>query len=179
GRWFGCNHTDTAPDIMTMAKIPGGGVIPLGALMSRPEGFEPMDETPYIHSSTFGCNALACAARYAATQTLEQDGLPEQARVKGERLTAGLRQIAAQFPQVIGEVRGRGLMIGMELTREVLGGVIIADIVQNGLLAIHSLNNDRVMRFLPPAVVTEDQIDRALEIFGAAVERAAAVAEEV
>jgi len=67
----------------------------------------------------------------------------------------------------------------MELTREGLGGVIIADIVQNGLLAIHSLNNDRVMRFLPPAVVTEDQIDRALEIFGAAVERAAAVAEEV
>lgn len=179
GRWFGCNHTDTAPDIMTMAKILGGGVMPIGAFMARPEVFEPMDENPYIHSSTFGGNALACAAGYAALQAIEEEGLLEQARVKGERLMAGLRQIAAQFPQVIREVRGRGLMIGMELTREGLGGVIIADIVQNGLLAIHSLNNDRVMRFLPPAVVTEDQIDRALEIFGAAVERAAAVAEEV
>jgi len=70
-------------------------------------------------------------------------------------------------------------MIGIELHREGLGGVIIADIVANGLLAIHSLANERVLRFLPPAVVTREQMDRALEIFAAAVARAEAVLADV
>lgn len=179
GRWYGCQHEDVAPDIITMAKILGGGVMPIGAFTARPEIFTPLDENPYIHSSTFGGNALACAAGFATLQAIEQEGLIEQAAEKGRVLLDGLTQLAADYPQVIKEVRGRGLLIGIELTSEGLGGAIINEIVADGLIAIFSLNNASVIRFLPPAVTTYEQIERGLEIFGKAVKQTAPLAGEI
>ncbi len=179
GRLFCSEHWGLAPDIVTLGKILGGGVMPVGAFMARADVFRPFDENPYIHSSTFGGNPLASAAALAALQATLEEGLAEQAAEKGAFLRAGLEQVRRDHPDVIREVRGLGLMIGIELHREGLGGVIIADIVANGLLAIHSLANERVLRFLPPAVVTREQMDRALEIFAAAVARAEAVLADV
>ncbi|HEY8449203.1 MAG TPA: aspartate aminotransferase family protein, partial [Bacillota bacterium] len=179
GAWFACQHEGVAPDILTLAKILGGGVMPIGAFLARPEVFAPFDENPYIHSSTFGGNALACAAGLATLEALAEEGLVEQAAEKGRYLLEGLLDIAARYPDVIREVRGRGLMIGIELARPGLGGAIIADIIANGLIAIHSLNNDTVIRFLPPAVVTREQMDRALAIFSGAVHNAMKLQNEV
>ncbi|MEX2356088.1 MAG: aspartate aminotransferase family protein [Thermaerobacterales bacterium] len=179
GLTFECQREGVTPDIMSLAKILGGGVMPLGAFISRPEVFEPFDQNPYLHSSTFGGNPLACAAGIAALDATREEGLAEQAAVRGTMLLTGLQEIQTAFPQVIDEVRGHGLMIGIQLATEGLGGFMIAHLIQNGLIAIHSLNNERVLRFLPPAVVTEDQCRTALDVFANGIEQAAAVADEL
>lgn len=179
GAWWACDHAGVVPDILVTAKALGGGVMPIGAIVARPDVFRPFDENPFIHSSTFGGNALACAAGVAAIDAIREEGLLDQARDKGRFLLEGLRQVQRAHPGVIKEVRGRGLMVGVELAREGLGGFIIADIIQNGLIAIHSLNNERVIRFLPPAVTTYEQLQRGLDIFAAAVARAERHLEEL
>mgnify|MGYP005844075669 CR=1 FL=1 len=175
GKLFASEHYGVVPDIMTLAKILGGGVMPIGAFMARPHIFEFFDANPYIHSSTFGGNPLACAAGLAALRVTLEEGLVEEAARKGDYLLAGLRRIQARYPRVVGEVRGKGLMAGLEMTKDGVGGVVIAALVEQGVLAIHSLNNERVIRMLPPAVIEMAQLDRAL----AAMETAVAGAERV
>jgi putrescine aminotransferase len=173
GRMFGVNHDDVVPDIMCLAKALGGGVMPIGATMSTQKVWEgTFTHNPYIHTSTFGGNPLACAAGLAAIGVIEDEGLNEKARVRGEQLMTGLRQIQAQRPDVVTAVRGQGLMVGVEFAVKDMAELTINLLAGNGIIAAYTLNNPNVIRMEPPLIVSQAQVEQAVEAFAASVEAA-------
>ena len=175
GMLFGCNRDGVVPDVMTLAKGLSGGIIPVGAYIARTDVWNAAyAKHPVMHTSTFGGNELACAAALAAMNVLIDDDLVENARARGEQLLSGARKLARQFPKVLREARGLGLLVGVELTNEGYGGWIIPEMVKRGVTAAWTLNMQRVIRLEPPLVVSEREVERAL----AALEAGLATAQE-
>ncbi len=167
GTLFASEYEALAPDLMTLAKCLGGGVMPIGACMGTPEVWElAFSKNPLLHTSTFGGNELACAAGLAALRVIEEEDLCTKSRVMGERMRAGLREAAQKCPDLVKEVRGRGLMIGVELAMDEIGELLVAQMLKNGMVVAYTLNNPRVIRFEPPLTISESQVDQACEIFG-------------
>ncbi len=156
GRLWASEHWETVPDILCLAKGIAGGV-PMGATLARPEILDAMGKGE--HSSTFGGNPLSCAAATAALTAITQDGLIENAERMGDRFMEGLRGLQERHG-IIREIRGKGLMIGVELKFEVRD--ILLDGIRNGLLLLYSGRN--ILRLLPPLVITEQDVAKALEI---------------
>jgi predicted acetylornithine/succinylornithine family transaminase len=161
GKWFGWQHYPVRPDAFSMAKGLGGG-FPIGAATATPELSDVLQ--PGNHASTFGGTPLACAASYAALSAIEEEGLLENAVARGGQLRAGLRELAAKH-SCIRDVRGLGLMVGLEL--DMPAAPVAAKLRDAGLLCIPT--GQSVLRFVPPLVVTEAEVARALEIVGAAL----------
>ena len=175
GMMFGCDFDHVVPDVMTLAKGLSGGVIPIGAYVARPSAWNAAyAKAPLLHTSTFGGGELACVAALAALDVLVEDGLVENARERGKQLLAGARAVAARHPAVIAEARGRGLLVGVELTHEGYGGTIIPEMLKAGVTVAWTLNMQRVIRLEPPLIVTAEEVERAL----AAFEHAVATAHE-
>jgi len=171
GTRFGCDRDNVIPDVMTLAKGLSGGVIPVGAFIARTEVWNrAYGKAPLLHTSTFGGNELACAAALAAMDVLEEDHLAENAQVRGEQLRAGCRELQREFPEIIADVRGLGLLCGVELTNEGYGGWIIPEMLKHGVTAAWTLNMQRVIRLEPPLIVTADEVNRALAALRAGVQ---------
>ncbi|MHC4193417.1 MAG: acetylornithine/succinylornithine family transaminase [Planctomycetota bacterium] len=165
GKWFAYQHFDVEPDIMTMAKALGGGVA-IGAMMATEEVAASL--VPGKHATTFGGNALACAAAVAVIEAIEQENLLENAVQLGQYTKDKLEQLK-QKHFIIDSVRGVGLMIGVQLTSS---GVQIADkCLDNGLRI--NCTQDTVLRFMPPMIATRSHIDKAVEIFDAVLTESA------
>lgn len=163
GMWFGCDRDGVVPDIMTLAKGLSGGVVPVGAFIARPEIWNAAyAKAPLMHTSTFGGNELACAAAIAALEVVEEEHLVENARERGAQLLAGAQALGAQYPAIVADVRGLGLLVGVELTNEGYGGWIIPEMLKAGVTAAWTLNLQRVIRLEPPLIVTAAEVDRAL-----------------
>jgi acetylornithine/LysW-gamma-L-lysine aminotransferase len=156
GKMWASQHWNTAPDIMCLAKGIAGGV-PMSATLVKPEILAAMSKGE--HSSTFGGNPLSCAAGIATLQALTQDGLIENADKVGKIFRDGLEKLK-QKHSVVREVRGKGLMIGVEMKFEVKD--ILFDGIKEGVLLLYSGRN--ILRLLPPLVMTEDDIKKVLEV---------------
>ena len=170
GKMFASEHYGVVPDIVTMGKALGGGVMPIGAFSATPEVWDSIfGENPYFHSSTFGGNPLACAAGIAAIRTTIEEGMVERARILGERMLNGLRQVCAEYPDMVVDVRGKGMVAGVEFALDDIGALVIFGCGKRGVLAAYSMNNPRVVRFEPPFVIEESQLDRAIEALGESV----------
>jgi 4-aminobutyrate aminotransferase len=162
GRMFACEHWDIVPDIICLAKGIASG-LPLGAIIAK-AGV--MDWPASKHTSTFGGNPLSCAAALATIDAL-QGGLIENAAAMGELLLRRLRDIAARKP-LIREVRGRGLLVGIELARHGRPAIaerdaLLETALRHGLLLLGG--GESVVRMCPPLIVTAGEIDIALEVF--------------
>ncbi|NJM73076.1 MAG: aspartate aminotransferase family protein [Scytonema sp. RU_4_4] len=148
------------PDIFTSAKGLGGG-IPIGAMMCKSfcDVFQPGE-----HASTFGGNPFACGVALSVCQTLEQENLLQNVQERGEQLRSGLRAIAAKYPNHITEVRGWGLINGMELNTQIqlTAADIVKAAIDEGLLLVPA--GPKVVRFVPPLIVTEKEVEQALQI---------------
>ncbi len=172
GRLFSVEHDGVTPDIMTMAKALGGGVVPIGAFIARPRLWEKMRRDPYLHSSTFGGNPLACRAALATLDVLVEERLPSRAEPLGARFMERLEEIRARHAGVVTQVRGRGLMIGLEFTHRDYALMASAEAGRRGVITFYTLNNPTVIRIEPPLVITPDLIDRAAEGIAGAVAEA-------
>ena len=179
GKLFAAEHSGVAPDIMTLAKALGGGVMPIGAFVARPGLWEPFLENPWIHSSTFGGNPLACVAGVATIEVIQEEGLVDAAARKGERFKREIAKLQQSYPEVIKEVRGQGLLIGMEMTREGAGGYLINELLLKRIIAGFGLNNPKVIRMVPPLIITDEEIDFVLDVLGEAVAGAARIIEDL
>jgi acetylornithine/N-succinyldiaminopimelate aminotransferase len=157
GKWFGYQHFDVEPDIITMAKAVGGGTA-LGGMMARAEIADCL--VPGKHASTFGGNCLACAAGIATVEAIEEENLLQNAVEMGKYAQDRLRALKDKYP-IIDHVRGIGLMIGIQLTRP--GAQIVAKCLEKGLRI--NCTHDTVIRFMPAMVVAKQQIDEAVDIF--------------
>ncbi|MFN4072050.1 MAG: aspartate aminotransferase family protein [Thermus sp.] len=165
GRLFGVDWEGVAPDLMTLAKALGGGVMPIGACVGRREIFEIFRQNPLFHSSTFGGNPLAAAAALAAIEVTLEENLPQRALEMGEYLMAGLKGLKAQYPHLMADVRGRGLMLGVEFADADIGALVVAELAERGVITAFGLNNPKVVRLEPPLIIGKEHVDEALSAF--------------
>jgi len=173
GALFACDLEGVVPDVMTVAKGLSGGVVPIGAFIARPAVWQSAyGKAPLLHTSTFGGNPIACAAALVALDVLHDEGLVENARLRGAQLLGGARRIASEYPSVVREARGQGLLVGVELTHEGYGGTIIPEMLKAGVTAAWTLNMQRVIRLEPPLIVTAAEVERALAALRAGVHAA-------
>lgn len=178
GKMFAVDHYSVVPDIITTAKALGGGVMPIGAFTARASVWEKYITSPFLHTSTFGGNPLACAAAIAALEVIEEDKLVQHSAEQGNYFITGLQKLQASYSDVIKEVRGKGLMIGIELTKEGIGGLMMSELVNNGVLVAYTLNNPKVIRIEPPLIIGREQIDIVLKIVADTVEKAHEMIED-
>lgn len=156
GKMWACEHWDTAPDIMCLAKGIAGGV-PMSATLVKPEILAAMSKGE--HSSTFGGNPLSCAAGIATIQALTEDGLVDNAARIGKIFREGLETLKEKH-NIIRQIRGKGMMIGIEMKFEVKE--ILFDGISEGVLLLYSGRN--ILRLLPPLVMTEQEVNKVLEV---------------
>ncbi len=156
GKWFGYQQSGVTPDIMTLAKALGGGVA-IGALVAKPEVAAKL--VPGTHASTFGGNPLACAAAIATFQAIEEEGLLDHVTQIGEYIQGRLTALRSKF-DFIRDVRGKGVMIGMELAHP--GAKLVERCLAAGLLI--NCTHDTVIRMLPAMNITRGEVDEALGI---------------
>lgn len=171
GKMFAAQHEGVEPDIMTFAKSLGGGIIPIGAYIASDEvwskGYGSSDKC-VLHTSTFGGNTRACAVGLKVMEILLREGLPEKAETNGEKFIDELKRVSEEHG-LVKEVRGKGLMIGMEfyepriakgLSREYLAAMVAGILIQKyGIITAYTMNNPNVIRMEPPLIVSEEQID--------------------
>jgi acetylornithine/LysW-gamma-L-lysine aminotransferase len=154
GRLWACDHWNTAPDILCLAKGIAGGV-PMGATLVRPDILSSMGKGE--HSSTFGGNPISCAAGTAALKALTEDGLIENSEKMGKMFREGLEKLKENHT-MIREIRGKGLMIGIEMKFEVRD--ILMGLIKKGVLMLYSGRN--ILRILPPLVISEEDVTKVL-----------------
>lgn len=183
GRMFACEHEGVVPDIVTLAKSLGGGVMPIGAYITTDEiwkkAYGSLDRA-LLHTSTFGGNTRAAAAAIAALEVILEEDLPARAKEQGGKLLAGLLALKEKYP-LIKDVRGRGLMIGIEfsqpegllskatfglapkLSEEYMGSLVAVELLnRHRIITAYTLNNPNVIRLEPPLTVGESEIEALL-----------------
>ena len=178
GRWFACEHWDVVPDILTVAKGMTGGYVPMGATIVRDARARHWDEHRFVHGHTYSGHALGCAAAAASIQVYQEDDLINRSAEQGEYLLAGARELMERHPSV-GDVRGKGLFVGMELVRNretkepfvnqafpesgpTAKNRVISKAMEEGLYLM--AGQASVLTLAPPLIITREQIDEALRI---------------
>ncbi len=137
---FGCDHAGVVPDVMCLGKALSGGVIPCAAFHSTDEIWRVFHPNPFYHTSTFGANPLATTAAAATIETLQAEHLVENSAAMGEHFLAGLKRLHEQFPHLIRDVRGRGLLIGVEIVNAQVGESLAGRMFERNVLVAYTLN---------------------------------------
>lgn len=172
GKIWASEWSDVTPDIMTFGKSFGGGIMPITEIVfTKKMWVQQLIDNPWILGSpTFGGNPLACSAALAAIRYMIKYDIPKQAFEKGEYLIPKLKEYAKKYPQLIQEVRGIGLMLGIEFNTTDIGYAVSKGLFSRGVMTAGTLVNAKTVRMEPPAIVTYEQIDTVLERFGETLE---------
>ncbi len=163
GRVFACEHWGVVPDILCLGKSIGGGVMPLSAFMGNSEIWKVLEENPFIHSSTFGGNPLACAAGIAGIHVMLEEKLPEQAAEKGAFMLKQLTRLKDKYPNVLTDVHGLGLLIGIDFVSDEVGYKAAAGLFKRGVLVAGTLISSKTIRIEPALNISYDQLKIVLE----------------
>jgi acetylornithine/succinyldiaminopimelate/putrescine aminotransferase len=169
GRWWASEHFDVVPDIMTTAKSLGGSLVPISATIFTEELREFLIPNPFIHLSTFGGSDLACAVALEVIAVMEETDLVAHAAEMGTRLFTGLESLAKAHPGVVSELRGLGLMAGIEYVEDSMGPRMSYHLARHGVLAIYSGNQPAVMRLMPSLVIEDAEVDFLIAALDAAI----------
>jgi len=163
GKLFGVDHWGVVPDIMCLGKAIGGGVMPLSAFISTPKIWSVLESNPFIHSSTFGGNPLACAAGIAAINVTLEEDLPGQAAKKGKKLMGSLIRLKMRFDRIIHNVGGRGLLLGIEFANTELGYKVVSGLFRRGVLVAGTLTNSKVVRIEPALNIPDKLLEQVVD----------------
>lgn len=171
GTMFRCEAEGVVPDILTYGKAFGGGIMPITGIIARPQlwGKQLQDNPWILGSPTFGGNPLCCAAALATIKYMLDNDIPTKATEKGEHLKAGLQEVANKYPEVIQEVRGVGVMLGVEFNSCELGYSISKGLFSRRVMTAGTLVNAKTIRFEPSATISHEDIDTVLVRFEEAV----------
>ncbi|WP_308405590.1 aspartate aminotransferase family protein [Streptomyces tardus] len=166
GEWWGADFEGVVPDVLLAGKALGGGVAPVSAAIATRQAFRPFDKDPYVHTATFSGQPLLMAAVQGAIRAIKEDRLVTRAMDLGATLLPRIREIAERtIPDLVVEVRGQGLLIGIELIEGGLAGELLIELFNNGVVANHSMNGSTVVRFTPPATLTDSEVEHLLGSF--------------
>ncbi|MER7399038.1 aminotransferase class III-fold pyridoxal phosphate-dependent enzyme [Streptomyces sp. NPDC000151] len=175
GTWWGVDAEDVRPDVLLVGKGLSGGVVPIAAMAATEEAYAPFGRDPFLHTSTFGASPIACAAALATVETMEREQIVARAATLGERILAGVRAACAPHQGgLVREVRGKGLLIGIEFAEERAVGELLLELIAHDVLVNHSLNSNRVLRLTPPALVDGAALDLFFTALAEALNTAAA-----
>ena len=173
GAWWGADIEDVVPDLLLAGKSLSGGIVPVSAVVGTATAFHRLSRDPLIHSPTFAGAPIAMAAAKAAIEAIDEEDIVERARTLGSKLlnlvTAALRDTC---PALVREVRGSGLLVGIEWTADFLALDFLIEMLDRGVILSHSMNAPRVTRFTPPAVLGDEDLsvlDGAVRASGAAM----------
>jgi putrescine aminotransferase len=174
GTWWAVDTEDVHPDILLTGKALGGGVMPVSAAIARPDVFAPLNRDPMLHTSTFAGSPVAAAAVSATIRVARDLDIPSRASTVGERLLTGITEVVAATPSApIVDVRGTGLLLGIECAEQHHAAELVLELLANHVVVSHSLHDHRVVRLTPPAVLTGDEqqwvidaVDRAVTAVG-------------
>ncbi len=170
GTMFACEHWGVTPDIICLAKALGGGVMPIGATVATEAVFSRLFDNPFLHTTTFGGNPLACAAALATIDVLIEEQLPQRAASMGAYMIEGLRKAVRGHEDVVVDVRGKGLLIALEFADDAVGFAVSKHLFDNGVLVAGTLVNARTVRVEPPLTIEKAQADRVFTILTDALE---------
>ena len=162
GRLWGVDHWGVSPDVLCVAKSLGGGVMPVGATLGRASVWSALEANPFLHTSTFGGNPMACAAAIAAIHVTLRERLWEAAESKGARFMDGVRALAARYPGVLSGVQGKGLLIGMVFPSHETGYQVAAELFRRGVLVAGTQIAATTIRIEPALTIGDDLIDEVL-----------------
>jgi putrescine aminotransferase len=162
GEIFGVDHWQVTPDILCLGKALGGGVVPMSAFFSTAKIWECMEPNPFMHTTTTGGNPLACSAALSAITVLLEEDLAGQAKTKGAYMLAQLSQLQKRYPGVLANIRGLGLLIGMEFPTDGIGYKVASGLFSRGVLAAGTLTNARTIRIEPALNVPQEILDEVL-----------------
>ena len=157
GRMFCCEHWNVSPDIMCLAKAFGGGVMPAGAVVGTRAVFSRIFKNPFLHTTTFGGNPLACAAALATINVLIEEQLPQRASTMGQQMLRGLRAAVKGHEDLVVDVRGMGLLMALEFVDDKTGFELGKQMLERGVLVSGTLVNARTVRIEPPLTITQAQ----------------------
>jgi putrescine aminotransferase len=159
GSMFCFEQYGVVPDILCLAKAFGGGVVPAGAVVGTKAVFSRLFKNPFLHTTTFGGNPLACAAAIATINVLIEERLPQRAAEMGARMLAGLREATKDFPDLVVDVRGKGLLMAIEFVDDHTGFELGKLLLERGVLVSGTLVNARVIRIEPPLTIEAAQAE--------------------
>lgn len=162
GAVFGLDHWNVAPDIICFGKALGGGVVPLSSFMATPEIWKVLEPNPFMHTTTTGGNPLACASALAAIEVLFDEDLAGQAKTKGEYMLGKLGELAGRYPGIFQEIRGKGLLIGMEFVDNEIGYKVAAGLFARNVLTAGTLTNAQCVRIEPALNTPREILDEVL-----------------
>ena len=163
GKMWGVDHWEVVPDIIAAAKSLGGGVMPVSAVVTTEDIFQPMMyPNPFMHTTTTGGGALACSAAIAAIRVTLRDRLWEQAAQKGEYLIRKLEELTGQYPQIYEKITGKGLLIGMHFKTPEVGYKVAAELFKRGVLVAGTLTSAKTIRVEPPLIISMEQLNMVL-----------------
>ncbi|MFF2658426.1 aspartate aminotransferase family protein [Kitasatospora sp. NPDC058032] len=161
GTMWGADREQVVPDVLLVGKALSGGVVPVAAAIATPAAFAAFDRDPFLHTSTFSAAPIAMAAARAAVELIEEEDLVGRSHALGGRLLAMLTRVLGEHcPHLVADIRGRGLLIGVEFHDAGLVGEFILELLDRGVVVNHSLNAHAVARFTPPAVLEEHELER-------------------
>lgn len=166
GKMFYSEYDQVVPDLMALGKAFGGGIMPIGAVVGCEKTWAKYVENPFLHTTTFGGNPLACAAAIATISVLLEEDLPAQAKAKGDYMVPKMKELIKKFPDVLKEIRGVGLMLGMEFTGNDTGYEVAKNLFGRNVLISGTYINAKCLRVEPPLTISYEQIDvflKALE----------------
>jgi len=159
GEWWGCDRDCVIPDVLLTGKNLSGGVVPVAAMIARADVYAPFGRDPFLHTSTFAGSPIAAAAAGATVKVMSEQGLVGIARSLGEFLLSEVRSILSDTcPHLVADVRGAGLLIGVEMVDEGATGELVMELMERGVIVNHSLNAHRVLRLTPPAVLSQEDV---------------------
>ncbi len=162
GKMFCCEYSGVVPDIMTVAKSLGGALYPISATIYREELGDFVMTHAFTHLSTFGGSDIGCMVGLAVIDYLIKNKLPEHAAQMGERFQKGFDGLLKRYPELLTEVRRKGLMMGLQYTNDSIGPRMSYQLAQNGVMAIYTGNEPSVMRLMPSLVIQPDEVDFVL-----------------
>ncbi len=165
GKMFCCEHYNVVPDIICLAKAFGGGIMPAGAIVASEKVFKSFFPNPFMHTTTFGGNPLACAAAIATFNVLIEEDLLNKATELGEYIMTGLRKVAESHQDKVLEIRGKGLLIGVEFHNDEIGYDVSKGLFDSGVLVAGTLINAKTIRIEPPLTITHELADKVIERF--------------
>jgi len=171
GRMFASQHSGVVPDIMTLAKSISGGLFPNAVVMYRniPLLTQYVKSNPQFHQSITGGSDIGCAVGIAVIDYVVKNRLWDNAERMGNSIMLGLLQIQHENPDIIKEIRGKGLMIGVEYTHEYMGALMADSLARHGIFAVYSGNQPQVMRFMVPITITQAEVAKMLDIIRKAI----------
>jgi len=171
GRLFAAEHSGVVPDVMTVAKSLGGSVYPAGAVIYRGDG--PLGaylaSRPWFQRPAVAGSDIACRVSLTVLEEVVERRLWENAQARGAELLEALRRLQERYPRIIVDVRGRGLMVGVEYVHEFMGPLMSDALSRHGVFAAYSGNAPQVMRFMPPLSITEEEMEAVIDAVESAV----------